>query len=280
MDFINEQLISFLKILAQKDPDERRQALIDTLGAEGFSFTTQGSGPEPGNPRGTENILLAPWCDEPSLLFGAHYDAVPGSYGANDNAAAVAILIMLAKTLRQQAVPARFAFFDGEETDNSGSRLYVSEIDRPAVTGYVNLDICGFGDTIAICGKGHENKAPFRAFSEKSRLQKHNAQVVRYLPQSDEISFAKARIPAISVCIVPRWDVQYLKALASYEGSFLGRPPEFDMILSEMEVITTMHGGYRDDPEYIEAEAMRQVYEYLLDAVTSAPGRKISFFSR
>ncbi|MCD8220694.1 MAG: M28 family metallopeptidase [Clostridiales bacterium] len=279
MDFINEQLTNFLMILAKKDPDERRQALIDSLSAEGFSFATQGSGPEPGNPRGTENILLTPWCEEPSLLFGAHYDAVPGSYGANDNAAAVAILIMLAKTFRQQAVPARFAFFDGEETGNSGSRLYVSETDRSAITGYVNLDICGFGDTIAICGKGHENKSPLRAFSEKSRLQKHNAQIVRYLPQSDETSFAKVRIPTISVCIVPRWDIQYLKALASYEGSFLGRPPEFDMILSEMEVITTMHGGYRDHPDYIEAESMRQVYEYLLDAATSVSDRKFRFFS-
>ena len=78
----------------------------------------------------------------------------------------------------------------------------------------MNLDVCGFGDTIAICGKGNENKPVFRPFCQKLLLDRYNAQVLKYLPKSDEASFAGSRIPALSLCAIPRWDIQYLKAMA------------------------------------------------------------------
>ena len=269
--------------MAQKDPDLRRQALADVLDAEGLSYCLQEDGPNFKNPRGTVNYILDPWQDAPSLLFCAHYDAVPGSFGANDNAAALCILIDLAKDLKEKGHPARFAFFDGEETGCSGSRLYVSCLDsqdhrRQDLTGVVNLDVCGFGDTIAICGKGNENKPVFRPFCQKLLLDRYNAQVLKYLPKSDEASFAGSRIPALSLCAIPRWDIQYLKAMATYGDGFLGRPPEFDMMMGQMEVSTTMHGGYRDHPDYVESEAMSQIYGYLSEAVAAPPaGRKKLF---
>ena len=272
-----------LETLAQKDPDLRRQALADVLDAEGLSYCLQEDGPNFKNPRGTVNYILDPWQDAPSLLFCAHYDAVPGSFGANDNAAALCILIDLAKDLKEKGHPARFAFFDGEETGCSGSRLYVSCLDsqdhrRQDLTGGVNLDVCGFGDTIAICGKGNENKPVFRPFCQKLLLDRYNAQVLKYLPKSDEASFAGSRIPALSLCAIPRWDIQYLKAMATYGDGFLGRPPEFDMMMGQMEVSTTMHGGYRDHPDYVESEAMSQIYGYLSEAVAAPPaGRKKLF---
>ena len=91
-----------LETLAQKDPDLRRQALADVLDAEGLSYCLQEDGPNFKNPRGTVNYILDPWQDAPSLLFCAHYDAVPGSFGANDNAAALCILIDLAKDLKEK----------------------------------------------------------------------------------------------------------------------------------------------------------------------------------
>lgn len=272
-----------LETLAQKDPDMRRQALADVLDAEGLCYCLQEDEPNFKNPRGSVNYILEPWQDAPSLLFCAHYDAVPGSFGANDNAAALCILIDLAKDLKEKGLPARFAFFDGEETGCSGSRLYVACLDRQDnrrqdFTGVVNLDVCGFGDTIAICGKGNENKPVFRPFCQKALLDRYNAQVLKYLPKSDEASFAGSRIPALSLCAIPRWDIQYLKAMATYGDGLLGRPPEFDMMMEQMEVSTTMHGGYRDHPDYVESEAMSQIYGYLSEAVAAPPaGRKKLF---
>lgn len=57
--------------------------------------------------------------DAPTLVVGAHYDTVPGSPGANDNASAVAVLLELARLLAND-VPARgrsirFVAFANEE---------------------------------------------------------------------------------------------------------------------------------------------------------------------
>lgn len=261
----------YLTDLSLKDPDERRKALETVLTQEKLPFTLQKKEASYQTPRDVVNYLLTPWSNEPGLLFCAHYDAVPGSFGANDNAASLCILIALAKTLREENYPARFAFFDGEESGNTGSRLYASDLDSHAITGIVNLDMCGFGDTIAVCDRGNAKKAAVLPFCSKEILGSHSGLLVKYLPFSDDASFSGKKLPVISIAIVPHWDIQYLKALSHMGSGILGRPPEFDLILSQMEVSTTMHGGFRDSPEWVEPEAMTRVYRFLTDALHQPP---------
>lgn len=268
------ELNQYLKELSLKDPDLRRQALERILEQEGLSFTRQEEEPSPHAPRGIVNYLIEPWNPEPGLLFCAHYDAVPGSFGANDNAAALCILIALARTLREGNSPVRFVFFDGEETDNAGSRFYASQLDRQTITGVINLDVCGYGDTIAVYDRGNAKKASVSPFCSREILAAHNGVLVKYLPKSDDVSFTGLRIPTVSVAILPRWDIQYLKALSGLGSGFLGQPPEFQMILEQMEVTTTMHGGYRDTPEWVDSQAMNRIYEYLTDALQPRTVRK------
>ena len=50
-----------------------------------------------------------------AIVVGAHYDTVPGSPGADDNASGVAVLIELAALLKNEALPIRFVAFANEE---------------------------------------------------------------------------------------------------------------------------------------------------------------------
>jgi Zn-dependent M28 family amino/carboxypeptidase len=50
-----------------------------------------------------------------AIVVGAHYDTVPGSPGANDNASGVAALIELAGMLGKESLPIRFVAFANEE---------------------------------------------------------------------------------------------------------------------------------------------------------------------
>ena len=50
-----------------------------------------------------------------TIVVGAHYDTVPGSPGADDNASAVAALIELAGLLGRERLPIRFVAFANEE---------------------------------------------------------------------------------------------------------------------------------------------------------------------
>lgn len=265
---MEQTILSHLEHLCQKEPEARRRALEEVLTAEGLNWQVQRQEPSYQLPLGVTNYLLP--SSEPGLLFCAHYDSVPGSFGANDNAAAVCILITLARELRSRGIPAHFAFFDGEESGRAGSKLYASSIDRSLIRGILNLDLCGYGDTIVICGRGHEKKAPLKPFCQKDHLKKFNGQIVPSLPTSDDASFTGMRIPVLSLAIVPRWDVQYLKALSNFSGTFLGKPPEYGMILGQMEVSTTIHGGFRDDPKWVQQEAADAVYHYLLEGIVPA----------
>lgn len=265
---LQKRLVLHLEALACRDPDGRRTALEQVLAQEGLAFTLQEEAPSVKLPRGTRNYLVETSASEgrPGLLLCAHYDAAFGSLGVNDNAASLCILITLAKALAEEGIFVKLAFFDGEETGFSGSRFYVSQTDRRSLAGVINLDMCGYGDSLVICGRGHEKSALFRPFCRKAFLEPFSGQVVRFLPKGDESSFARTRIPVLSIAMVPRWDIAYLKALATYGEGFLGRPPEFDMMMGQMEVVTTMHGGFRDGTEWIQPEAMENVYRYL-DAV-------------
>lgn len=49
------------------------------------------------------------------IIVGAHYDSVPGSPGADDNASGVAVLIELAAFLKNDTPPIRFVAFANEE---------------------------------------------------------------------------------------------------------------------------------------------------------------------
>jgi Zn-dependent M28 family amino/carboxypeptidase len=64
----------------------------------------------------------------PPILIGAHYDAVPGTPGADDNATGVAVLLELARTFAAEPVryPLRLVAFDLEEYGLLGSADYAA----------------------------------------------------------------------------------------------------------------------------------------------------------
>jgi len=86
-------------------------------------------------------------------VVGAHYDTVPGTPGADDNASAVAVMLELARRLSHERLkaPVLFAAFTLEEppaylTGHQGSRIFVRSCrtsgDR--VLGAIVLEMVGF----------------------------------------------------------------------------------------------------------------------------------------
>jgi hypothetical protein len=82
-----------------------------------------------------------------TIVVGAHYDSVPGSPGADDNASAVAVLIELAR----MNLPARFVAFANEEmpyflTDEMGSHAFAARARRGGerIDAMLSLEMLGF----------------------------------------------------------------------------------------------------------------------------------------
>jgi acetylornithine deacetylase/succinyl-diaminopimelate desuccinylase-like protein len=80
------------------------------------------------------NVLTRPPAPAPWIVVGAHYDSVPASPGADDNAGGVAAMPAAAKAPAHAApkMPVRFAAFNGEEDGLAGSRDFAVRRGRVA----------------------------------------------------------------------------------------------------------------------------------------------------
>lgn len=284
---MKEHLLDIAAQLAQPELSARREAVLHLLSRAGLSHEVQTASAKPDTggfalfaqpaPKAeveVQNIIVRPVeIAGPKLVIGAHYDAFPGSPGANDNASGMAVLLALAQELSRSGCDkaVEVVFFDAEESGRAGSIAYLAECSSEEVAGMVNLDVCGYGDTLCVrCMK----KTPLlRNFTDKARLRRFDGEEVCYLPDSDDKTFTKAHIPALSVAVLPRWDSAILPALKDYANGFLGIPPELREQVASMEIMSTLHGGPRDNPSYLSEAAMRRVLDFLLDAL-NAPEQK------
>lgn len=90
---------------------------------------------------------------EEIVLVGAHYDSVPGSPGANDNASGVAAVLEIARLLREEPLSrtVRFVTFVNEEppffqTGEMGSRVYASQSRKRGekIIAMISLETIGY----------------------------------------------------------------------------------------------------------------------------------------
>jgi acetylornithine deacetylase/succinyl-diaminopimelate desuccinylase-like protein len=95
------------------------------------------------------------------VILGAHYDSVPETPGADDNASAVAVLLEAAKLLHGRATrrTVRFVAFTNEEpphyrTGTMGSQVYARQCRdrREKIAGMLCLEMVGYFDTAPVYG--------------------------------------------------------------------------------------------------------------------------------
>ena len=117
--------LALARLLAARDNAARESAVAAWLAARGVPFTRHRFATFEG--RG-DNYVVDLGGGDRTLLLVAHHDAVPGSPGANDNAASVAILLALLERLAA-APPSRarvrLLFTACEELGYLGARVYV-----------------------------------------------------------------------------------------------------------------------------------------------------------
>lgn len=85
------------------------------------------------------------------ILIGAHYDAVPGTPGADDNATGVAVLLELARMFAAEPTryPLRLVAFDLEEYGLLGSTEYAAKLsqEQQQLRLMISLEMLGYCDS-------------------------------------------------------------------------------------------------------------------------------------
>ena len=87
----------------------------------------------------------------PPILIGAHYDGVPGTQGADDNATGVAVLLELAArfALNSLKYPLQIVAFDMEEYGRLGSFAYADYLitQQQPLRLMISLEMLGYKDS-------------------------------------------------------------------------------------------------------------------------------------
>ncbi len=175
---------------------------------------------------------------EPSagtVVLGAHYDTVPGTMGADDNASGVAAALELARLMKGSKFhkTIRFVFFVNEEppffqTGQMGSLVYAKNLrqERVPVSAMISLETLGFysdlpgsqkypavlslfypsrGDFIGFVGNSESRdlvRRAIRSFRESARFPSEGVAAPATWPGigwSDQWSFWQEGYPAIMI---------------------------------------------------------------------------------
>lgn len=169
------------------------------------------------------------------VVIGAHYDSVPGSPGADDNASGVAVMLELARSLKGFKSPytLRFVAFVNEEapwfgTSEMGSIQHVARaLDRnEKIVAMLSLETLGFyqdedatqhypdgfevfypstGNFVSFVGNARSRTLVHQmieGFRQRARLPSEGIaapELVRDISRSDQFSFWREGIPAMMI---------------------------------------------------------------------------------
>jgi aminopeptidase YwaD len=244
------------RLLEGRDNDMRQAALARYLTERGIPFTTHAFQTFEG--RG-ENFSVEVGTGDRVLVLIAHHDAVPGSPGANDNAAAVGILLHLigrAAALVPPSLRVRFLFPACEELGYLGARAYVREAPMAGVVGVLSLELCGIGDSLAVWDAAEET--PFLrsvggALEDLGMRRDERWHQVGRIPVfgSDHRAFAAAGVPAYGLSVVPAREADALRAFVlspvrSTLMHLVRRPAPFDTYHTPNDRGTTLESAALD----------------------------------
>lgn len=242
--------LALARLLEGRDNAAREAAVARWLEARGAPFvrhrfaTFEGRG---------ENFAVDLGEGDRVLVLAAHHDAVPGSPGANDNAASVGILLHLLGWL-ERGIPAglrvRLLFPACEEVGYLGARAWVRHRPPADVVGVLSLELCGVGDALAIWDAGEPTPFLRRVCGALEGLglrADDDYHVVGRIPVfgSDHRAFAALGVPAYGLTVVPRAEADALRAFVfspvrSAFNALVRRPVPFDTYHTAADTSATL----------------------------------------
>ena len=244
---------------------ERLEALTALLRERGLDFEVQPF--ENDRKEKGQNLIVTIGSGAQDIVIGAHFDAVrlkdgSLSHGMVDNAAGTIVLTRVAEALRGRRLKHRIrvVFFDMEELGLLGSAHYVKSLDSK-VAAAVNVDIAGYGDTLIFGpGKNEGNAEVYGAMWRTCAEHRFTCMEFPNFPQGDDRSFQAAKIPHLSLALVPAVEAHQLWLMLN-AGKESGLTEGF-----VPPILQTIHTP-ADTAEKLDAAAMTRITDAVVNLV-------------
>lgn len=216
------------------------------------------------------------------IVVGAHYDCVEQTFGTDDNASGVGVLLELASIYSTKESPytIRFVLFSAEEPGCLGSQYYVdnlSQEERDRIACMINIDTIAAGDNMYLYGGTVDDSgsivqdwAVYQAQSAADLLgldMSFHPDVNDSFPTptkdtaSDQMPFANAGIPYI-YCEASNWNGEpytnfYQTSNSAVEGGAIMHKAEYDNLTFIENTFGTR--------AYEHLQAYAKLLDYLLE---------------
>ena len=212
------------------------------------------------------NIIVQAGSGNKKIVIGAHFDAVSGAPGANDNGGGVAVILELLQELKNYHFhhSIDFCFFDQEEAGLIGSHFYVERYDTTYThLAMINLDVEGTGNEVYVGPVGKQNEHILMKYiREATKATQATVIADSAYPGSDHESFAAAELEDISISVVPHGDAEKLSAWT--KSGFAPFRNKNDM----PEVLRVMHTP-NDKSIYVSPSALYLSFEFTRQTLLS-----------
>jgi Peptidase family M28 len=244
--------LALSRLLEARSNDERERAVAWYLERRGVPFTRSRFETFEGH---GENFTVDIGSGDRVVVLIGHHDAVPGSPGANDNAAAVGILLHLLQRIERDVPPRvrlRLLFTAAEELGYLGAREYVKRERLDGIVGVLSLELCGIGDALAVWDTPESSPPAFltsvaAALDGLGLRRDEGYHLVGRIPVfgSDHRAFAAAGIPAFGFTIVPFAEADALRRFVfspvrSALRVMVRRPVPFDTYHTPRDAFATL----------------------------------------
>jgi hypothetical protein len=166
----------------------------------------------------------------PAVLMMAHYDSVPGSPGAADDASGVAAILEAVRAIRARGPAERtlvVLLTDAEELNLDGARAFFSEHPlRDRVGAVVNLEARGGGGRAMMFETGPGNAETIAQFAHATRYASGG-------PSSDSLAVFVYRLMPNGT----DFTIAAQRGLAGVNLAFIGRPAQYHSPSSTPEAL-------------------------------------------
>jgi len=156
-------------------------------------------------------------------------------------------------------------WFDMEELGLLGSAKYIENHGSDPIIGMLNFDVNGYGDTVLFGPHHPANHGLRHALGRTCLEQQRECVSFPRMPPGDDISFTEAKIPTLSIGVLPALDVHQLWLLMNAKESGLaqGFLPT---------AVRNVHSA-EDTPAKLNPETMAQMIQLATSLVHDAATR-------
>ena len=151
-----------------------------------------------------ENLLSSKY-----YVIGAHYDSVPETYGADDNASGIAVLLELARYTMQEKIslPVRFVAFTAEEsptfgTRYQGSKVFVKSVleKKDEILGAIILEMVGYTSNeqaypLVLKWMGYPSKGNFIGIVGNRKSKKFGQSIFQSFKKNEQLPVETLFVP-------------------------------------------------------------------------------------